>query len=144
LTNYEGLNVKKLDKMENSDLVPYFASLVDGTLTWKDVAWLKSITNMPVLLKGILTAEDTKLALQCGVAGVMVSNHGARQLDYVPATISALEEVVKAADGKVPVFLDGGIRRGTDVLKALALGATGIFVSSLSFFSVVSSILVVA
>jgi (S)-2-hydroxy-acid oxidase len=77
LKNYEGLNVKKLDKMENSDLVPYFASLVDGTLTWKDVEWLKSITAMPILLKGILTAEDTNLALQCGVVGVIVSNHGA-------------------------------------------------------------------
>lgn len=70
------------------------------------------------------------LAVEAGVAGIIVSNHGARQLDYVPATITALEEVVKASRGRVPVFLDGGIRRGTDVFKALALGASGVFVSS--------------
>lgn len=69
------------------------------------------------------------LAVEAGVAGIIVSNHGARQLDYVPATIMALEEVVRAARGRVPVFLDGGIRRGTDVFKALALGASGVFVS---------------
>lgn len=74
------------------------------------------------------------LAVQAGVAGIIVSNHGARQLDYVPATIMALEEVVKAAEGRVPVFLDGGIRRGTDVFKALALGASGVFVSADLYF----------
>jgi (S)-2-hydroxy-acid oxidase len=70
------------------------------------------------------------LAVQAGAAGIMVSNHGARQLDYVPPTISILEEVVKAVGGQVPVFVDGGIRRGTDVFKALALGASGVFVSA--------------
>jgi (S)-2-hydroxy-acid oxidase len=70
------------------------------------------------------------MAVESGAAGIIVSNHGARQLDYVPATISALEEVVKAARGQIPVFLDGGVRRGTDVFKALALGAAGVFVSS--------------
>nr|XP_018679942.1 PREDICTED: peroxisomal (S)-2-hydroxy-acid oxidase GLO2-like [Musa acuminata subsp. malaccensis] len=86
------------------------------------------ITTMPIFVKGVLTAEDTRLAIQAGAAGITVSNHGARQLDYVPATISALEEVVKAAQGRVPVFLDGGARRGTDVFKALALGASGVFI----------------
>lgn len=75
------------------------------------------------------TIFPASLAVEAGVAGIIVSNHGARQLDYVPATITALEEVVKAAQGRVPVFLDGGIRRGTDVFKALALGASGVFVS---------------
>jgi (S)-2-hydroxy-acid oxidase len=70
-----------------------------------------------------------KLAIQAGAAGIIVSNHGARQLDYVPATITALEEVVQAAEGRIPVFMDGGVRRGTDVFKALALGAAGVFVS---------------
>lgn len=70
-----------------------------------------------------------RLSVQAGVAGIIVSNHGARQLDYVPATIMALEEVVRAAEGRIPVFVDGGIRRGTDVFKALALGASGVFVS---------------
>ncbi|GMY38294.1 peroxisomal (S)-2-hydroxy-acid oxidase [Fagus crenata] len=72
---------------------------------------------------------EARLAVQAGATGIVVSNHGARQLDYVPATILALEEVVKAAQGRVPVFLDGGVPRGTDVFKALALGASGIFVS---------------
>ncbi|GAB4848218.1 hypothetical protein Ancab_002885 [Ancistrocladus abbreviatus] len=71
--------------------------------------------------------KGAKLAIEAGAAGIIVSNHGARQLDYVPATIMALEEVVKAVQGQVPVFLDGGVRRGTDVFKALALGASGVF-----------------
>ncbi|KAF2316714.1 hypothetical protein GH714_042055 [Hevea brasiliensis] len=90
---------------------------------------------MPILVKGVLTAEDARLAIQNGAAGIIVSNHGARQLDYVPATIMALEEVVKAAQGRVPVFLDGGVRRGTDVFKALALGASGIFIGRPVVFS---------
>ncbi|CAN1227267.1 Glycolate oxidase 3 [Linum grandiflorum] len=94
----------------------------------QDVKWLQSITSLPILVKGVLTAEDTRLAVENGAAGIIVSNHGARQLDYVPATITALEEVVKAAQGRVPVFLDGGVRRGTDVFKALALGACGVFI----------------
>jgi (S)-2-hydroxy-acid oxidase len=96
----------------------------------QDVKWLQSITTMPILVKGVITAEDSRLAVENGAAGIIVSNHGARQLDYVPATISALEEVVKAAAGQIPVFLDGGVRRGTDVFKALALGAAGVFVST--------------
>lgn len=91
--------------------------------------WLQTITQLPILVKGVLTAKDARLAVQVGAAGIIVSNHGARQLDYVPATIMALEEVVKAAQGCVPVFLDGGVRRGTDVFKAWALGASGIFVT---------------
>ncbi|CAI5517107.1 unnamed protein product [Closterium sp. Naga37s-1] len=93
-----------------------------------DIAWLKSITSLPILVKGVITAEDAEISIEYGAAGIIVSNHGARQLDYVSATICALEEVVKAARGRVPVFLDGGVRRGTDVLKALALGAAGVFV----------------
>ena len=97
--------------------------------------WLQTITTLPILVKGILTAEDAKLAVQYGAAGIIVSNHGARQLDYSPATIMALEEVVKAAQGRVPVFLDGGVRRGTDVFKALALGACGVFIGRPVLFS---------
>ncbi|CAI0545008.1 unnamed protein product [Linum tenue] len=100
-----------------------------------DVKWLQTITLLPILVKGVLTAEDAKLAVQNGVAGIIVSNHGARQLDYVPATITALEEVVKAAEGRVPVFLDGGVRRGTDVFKALAMGASGVFIGRPVVFS---------
>ncbi|KAI3695327.1 hypothetical protein L1987_78322 [Smallanthus sonchifolius] len=120
----EGLDLAKTDEGNNI-----------ASLTWKDVKWLQTITKLPILLKGVLTAEDTRLAVQAGVAGVIVSNHGARQLDYVPATINALEEVVKAAQGRIPVFIDGGIRRGTDVFKALALGASGIFIGRPVLFS---------
>eukprot|EP00249_Psilotum_nudum_P009409 c21917_g1_i2 orf=561-1670(-) len=128
LKNFEGLDLGKVDKTDDSGLASYVAGQIDRSLSWKDVKWLQSITKLPILVKGILTAEDTRLAINAGMAGIIVSNHGARQLDYVPATILALEEVVAAAQGRVPVFLDGGIRRGTDVLKALALGASGVFV----------------
>ncbi|CAL5411735.1 unnamed protein product [Camellia sinensis] len=128
LKNFEGLDLGKVDKTNDSGLTSYAASQVDQSLSWKDVKWLQTITHLPILVKGVLTAEDARLAVQAGAAGIIVSNHGARQLDYVPATIMALEEVVKAAQGRVPVFLDGGVRRGTDVFKALALGASGIFI----------------
>ncbi|KAG4129380.1 hypothetical protein ERO13_D09G077200v2 [Gossypium hirsutum] len=128
LKNFEGLDLGKIDKTDDSGLASYVANQIDQSLSWKDVKWLQTITSLPILVKGVLTAEDTKLAIEAGATGIIVSNHGARQLDYVPATIMALEEVVKAAQGKVPVFLDGGVRRGTDVFKALALGASGIFI----------------
>ncbi|CAN1335664.1 Glycolate oxidase 1 [Linum perenne] len=108
----------------DSGLASYVAGQIDRSLSWKDVQWLQTITSMPILVKGVLTAEDARIAVQAGAAGIIVSNHGARQLDYVPSTIRALEEVVKGAQGRIPVFLDGGVRRGTDVFKALALGAT--------------------
>jgi isopentenyl diphosphate isomerase/L-lactate dehydrogenase-like FMN-dependent dehydrogenase len=98
------------------------------SLTWESLAWLRSLTSLPLVLKGILTAEDAVLAVQHGVDGIVVSNHGGRQLDSVPASIEALPEVVEAVDGRCEVYLDGGIRRGTDILKALALGARAVLV----------------
>jgi isopentenyl diphosphate isomerase/L-lactate dehydrogenase-like FMN-dependent dehydrogenase len=103
-------------------------SLVDPALTWTDFERLASDCRLPVLIKGVLTAEDARLAVEHGAAGVVVSNHGGRQLDGVPATVDALPEVVEAVDGRVPVLLDGGVRRGTDVLVALALGAQAVMV----------------
>jgi 4-hydroxymandelate oxidase len=100
----------------------------DGSLTWEDVKWLREVTSLPIVLKGVLTAEDAILGIECGVAGILVSNHGGRQLDTVAATIEALPEVVEAVSGRCEVYLDGGVRRGTDVLKALALGARAVFV----------------
>lgn len=97
-------------------------------ITWDDVDWLRSITSLPVLLKGILTAEDALLALEHGVAGILVSNHGGRQLDSCVTSIEALPEVVEAVAGRCEVYMDGGIRRGTDILKALALGARAVLV----------------
>ncbi|KAJ4975649.1 hypothetical protein NE237_000755 [Protea cynaroides] len=135
LKNFEGLDLGKMDKTNDSGLASYVAGQVDQSLNWKDVKWLQTITSLPILVKGVLTAEDANLSIQNGAAGIIVSNHGARQLDYSPATILALEEVVKAAQGRVPVFLDGGVRRGTDVFKALALGASGIFIGRPVVFS---------
>ncbi|KAJ0102373.1 (S)-2-hydroxy-acid oxidase GLO1 [Pistacia vera] len=135
LKNFEGLDLGKMNEADDSGLASYVAGQIDRTLSWKDIKWLQTITKLPILVKGVLTAEDARLSIQAGAAGIIVSNHGARQLDYVPATIMALEEVVKASQGRVPVFLDGGVRRGTDVFKALALGASGIFIGRPVVFS---------
>lgn len=102
--------------------------LVDPSLTWSDLEDLCSETELPVLVKGILAAEDAQLAAEHGAAGVIVSNHGGRQLDSVPATIDALPSVVEAICGRLEVLIDGGIRRGTDVAVALALGAQAVLV----------------
>jgi 4-hydroxymandelate oxidase len=106
----------------------YIASLVDPALTWKDIEWLAGITKLPVLVKGILRSDDALLAVKHGASGVIVSNHGARQLDTTPATISVLPEIADAVGGAVELYLDGGIRRGTDVLKAIACGARAVFI----------------
>jgi 4-hydroxymandelate oxidase len=108
--------------------LPY-ATLVDTTpaLTWRDLDWIRSEVPLPLVLKGILTREDAALAVEHGADAVWVSNHGGRQLDGVPAGLDALPEVVEAVAGRCEVYVDGGIRRGTDVLKALALGARAAF-----------------
>ncbi|GHO60099.1 alpha-hydroxy acid oxidase [Ktedonobacter robiniae] len=97
-------------------------------VTWQTLEWLRTVTTLPIVLKGILTGEDAQLAVEHGVDGIIVSNHGGRQLDGTIASIEALPEVVEAVDGRCEVYCDGGIRRGTDVLKALALGARAVFV----------------
>jgi isopentenyl diphosphate isomerase/L-lactate dehydrogenase-like FMN-dependent dehydrogenase len=104
-----------------------FAANFDATVSWRDLEWLAGY-GLPVVLKGLLTAEDAKLACEHGVMAVVVSNHGGRQLDCVPASLDALEEVVDAVAGRAEVLLDGGVRRGTDVLKALALGAQAVLI----------------
>lgn len=98
----------------------------DPSITWADLAWLRARTPLPLVLKGILTAEDAVLAVEHGVAAVVVSNHGGRQLDTAMASLDALREVVDAVDGRIPVLFDGGIRSGTDVFVALALGADAV------------------
>jgi isopentenyl diphosphate isomerase/L-lactate dehydrogenase-like FMN-dependent dehydrogenase len=101
-------------------------ALLDASVSWRDLEWIASEADLPVVLKGVVTAEDAKLAVEHGAAAVVVSNHGGRQLDGVPATLDALPEVAEAIAGRVEVYLDGGIRRGTDVAKALALGARAV------------------
>jgi 4-hydroxymandelate oxidase len=105
-----------------------YSPIVDPSLQWKDVDWLCSFAKLPVVLKGILAPEDAQLAVEHGAAAVIVSNHGGRNLDTVPATIEALPGIVEAVQGRIPVLLDGGIRRGTDVLKSLALGAKAVLI----------------
>jgi 4-hydroxymandelate oxidase len=104
-----------------------FANNFDAGVSWRDLEWLAGY-GLPVVVKGLLTAEDAKHACEHGAAAVVVSNHGGRQLDGVPASLDALEEVVDAVDGRVEVLLDGGVRRGTDALKALALGAQAVLI----------------
>jgi isopentenyl diphosphate isomerase/L-lactate dehydrogenase-like FMN-dependent dehydrogenase len=97
-------------------------------LTWDYIDWVRGATNLPVILKGVIAPEDAQLSVQRGASGIIVSNHGGRQLDGVIATIDALPDVMDAVGGKIPVLMDGGIRRGSDILKALALGAQAVLV----------------
>jgi 4-hydroxymandelate oxidase len=99
---------------------------LSAELSWDHVDWLREITALPVVLKGVLHPDDARLAVAHGVDALLVSNHGGRQLDTVPATIEALPPIACAVGGRIPLLLDGGIRRGTDVVKALALGATAV------------------
>lgn len=102
------------------------ADYLDPALTWKDIDWLRGFAKSPVMLKGILNPDDAATAVKAGVAGIIVSNHGARNLDTVPATIDALPLVAERVEGRIPILVDGGIRRGTDIVKALARGATAV------------------
>lgn len=107
---------------------PVFKGLLEGAPTWTDIAWLRQQTKLPILLKGIVSPADATRALAEGVDGLVVSNHGGRALDTLPASLHALEAVAAGVRGRVPLLLDGGVRRGTDVLKALALGANAVMI----------------
>ena len=111
-----------------SALAAYVTSLFDPSLSWRDLSWLAGISRLPVVVKGIVHPEDGRLAVEHGAAGVVVSNHGGRQLDTAIATLDALPAVADAVAGRAEVLLDGGVRRGTDVVKALALGARAVLV----------------
>ncbi|XP_061892403.1 hydroxyacid oxidase 1 [Entelurus aequoreus] len=130
LSNFstDSLSFSEGDYGSDSGLAVYVAKAIDPTLCWDDINWLKKHTRLPVIVKGIVTGEDAALAVKHGVDGILVSNHGARQLDGVSATLDVLEEVVGAVQGRCDVYLDGGVRRGTDVIKALALGAKAVFI----------------
>ncbi len=131
----EGLKIENMDahglgEVENSTgrsgLASYFASRLDPSLDWKFIGWLRSVTNLPLILKGIACREDAELAVNHGVEGIVVSNHGGRQLDTSRATIEVLPEIAEAVSGKTLILMDGGIRRGTDIIKAIALGAKAV------------------
>jgi 4-hydroxymandelate oxidase len=102
--------------------------LFDPSFNWRDLEWLRSVAGVPILLKGVLAPEDGKRAIDYGADGIIVSNHGGRNLDLAPATIDALPRMVEAVAGRMPVLLDSGLRRGTDVLMALALGAKAVLI----------------
>jgi len=127
LPNLSGMKESKGGAYLPSGLDIY-TPMLDPTLTWKTIEWMRSITKLPVLAKGVLNPDDAELAIKAGVSGVIVSNHGGRNLDTVPATIDALPFVAEKVARRVPLLVDGGIRRGTDVLKALALGANAVLI----------------
>lgn len=104
------------------------AALARSVVTWSDLKWIREVWPGPIVVKGVLTAEDARRSLDEGAAGVVVSNHGGRQLDGVPATLRALPEVVKAVNGRAEVLLDGGVRRGSDIAKAICLGARAVLI----------------
>ncbi|QFZ21215.1 alpha-hydroxy acid oxidase [Saccharothrix syringae] len=112
----------------DSVLARHTAAVFDPSLSWRDLDWLREHTSLPVVLKGVLDAEDADQAVDRGVDGIVVSNHGGRQLDGAVPAVTALPEVVAAVDGRCPVLLDSGVRTGADVLRALALGATAVLV----------------
>ena len=124
--------MQKDTKTKNDKAQSYLSSYVtnykDNTFSWENIKDVRAITKLPIILQGIQCEEDAKKAVEYGVEAIWVSNHGARQLDTTPATIEVLEECVKAVQGKIEVYFDGGVSRGTDVLKALALGAQCVFV----------------
>jgi len=110
------------------ELVDVAAALSEATVTWADLRWIRELWSGPIVVKGLLTGEDARRAIDEGAAAVVVSNHGGRQLDSVPATLRALPEVVAAVGGRIDVLMDGGVRRGSDIVKALCLGARAVLV----------------
>jgi 4-hydroxymandelate oxidase len=126
--NYAGLEVPDMSWSTSSDAPRGVNQLIDRSATWPYLDWLAANTPLPLVVKGIMTGEDGRQCVEHGVRGVIVSNHGARQLDTTFASVEVLAEVVEAVSSQIEVYLDGGVRRGTDVLKALALGARAVLI----------------
>jgi len=129
LRNLIGVGLQDhLLQAENGGMAAFIDSLKVFLLTWDEIDWMRSITKTPIVIKGVMTAEDAVLAVEHGLDAIIVSNHGARQVDGTIAPIDALPEIAERVDGRIEVLMDGGIRRGTDVLKALALGARAVLI----------------
>src|SRR5947207_2455675 len=129
LRNLIGVGLQDhLLQAENGGMAAFIDSLKVFLLTWDEIDWMRSITKTPIVIKGVMTAEDAVLAVEHGVDAIIVSNHGARQVDGTIAPIEAVGEIAERVDGRIEVLMDGGIRRGTDVLKALALGARAVLI----------------
>jgi L-lactate dehydrogenase (cytochrome) len=109
-------------------LIDVAAALADSVVTWQDFRWLHEVWPGPIVAKGILTGEDARRAIDVGAAGVVVSNHGGRQLDGVSATLRVLPEIVTAVNGQIEVLMDGGVRRGGDIVKAICMGARAVLI----------------
>jgi 4-hydroxymandelate oxidase len=129
MANFAGLRQSRFPDSAGSGLNAFIGQEFDPSLSWEAVAWLRSITTLPIVLKGILTPEDAALAVEHGADAVIVSNHGGRQLDGGEPTLLALPRVASAIDGRIPVLIDGGVRRGSDVVKAICLGATAVLIA---------------
>lgn len=123
LNNFEGIH-----ETEATELIPYFQEQIDPSLTWEDLKWLVSFTKLPVLVKGVLRPDDARKSIDCGASGIIVSNHGGRQLDTAVTGIEALPGIVSAVGKQTVILVDGGICRGTDILKAISLGAKAVMV----------------
>lgn len=126
LSNLTDLDIPQ--RQGESGLFAYFAEQLDPGVTWKDLAWLRSLVPIPLVVKGILRPDDAIRAVEVGADAIIISNHGGRQLDGAIATIDAIAEIVAAVGDRTEILMDGGIRRGTDILKALALGAKAVLI----------------
>ena len=124
----EAMRAYSGDAPDPSGFLQYFSNQVDPSISWKDVDWLATLSPLPIVVKGILRGDDAQRALDHGVRGIIVSNHGGRQLDGAVATVTALPEVVAAVDGRCDVLMDGGVRRGVDIVRAIALGAQAVLI----------------
>jgi 4-hydroxymandelate oxidase len=123
-----GVAAVNLAPLEGPTLAAQMEAVVDPCVGWDAVAWLRSLTDRPIVLKGILTAEDARLAVDSGAAAIVVSNHGGRQLDGAVPSLEALPEIAEAVCGRCEIYVDGGVRRGIDVVKAIALGARAVWI----------------
>ncbi|KAK9824718.1 hypothetical protein WJX74_000947 [Apatococcus lobatus] len=126
LRNLEGLQPKGAHGHSKSSISQVFTSQIDPKLTWDFIAWVRSVSTLPIFVKGVLNPADAHLAVQHGVDGIVVSNHGGRQLDFAPAAVDMLPAIRDAVGRQVPILVDGGVRLGTDIIKAIALGADAV------------------